>query len=117
MRRESERRGIFERYIGEVVLAIARIDKDADPVTLKERFEEVAKQYTEAADLEFDEDGNPIRKSQGPFNGTLERDEDVIILDQNVNPDADPVQAESPAEGSPAKASASGDEDQQNLFE
>lgn len=118
MRRESERRGIFERYIGEVVLAIARIDNDADPVALKERFEEVAKRFTEAADLEFDEDGNPIRKSQGPFNGTLERDDDVIILDQNANPDGDEAEAESSAAGSNDKASAAdGDEDQQNLFE
>ena len=86
-RREGERRNTFGRYIGEVVAAMHKIDPKLDPETLRERFEEVARRRTEMADVEFDEEGNPI-PGTGNGNGkkkkdtvsALDRDESTVIL-------------------------------------
>ena len=99
-KREGERRSIFERYIGEVVQAIARINPDHDPGQLLERFQHVARSRTEMADVEFDEDGNPIAADQQGANGNgsrkkkngqslrgLDRDEQTVILAETAPQD------------------------------
>jgi uncharacterized protein (DUF2249 family) len=68
-KREGERRSIFERYIGEVVQAIHKIQPDHDPDQLLQQFEAVARSRTEMADAEFDEDGNPLPTDQRTGNG------------------------------------------------
>jgi len=92
-RREGERRNIFGRYIGEVIAAMHRIDPELNPDRLKERFEEDARRRTEMADVQFDEEGNPIpgaeagakKKEQGI--GALDRDESTVILADAAPPD------------------------------
>ena len=79
MRREGQRRGIFERYMGETVLALEKIDPNIDAEALLEQFKTVAKKHTKDADLQLDEDGNPIRK---PLED--EFDESVVIVEDDV---------------------------------
>src|SRR5712675_706348 len=57
--RESARRGIFEKYIGEVVAAVAKINGLAEKKQklLYDAMMETAKQRTLQADMQIDEDG------------------------------------------------------------
>lgn len=80
MKREGERRGIFERYMGEVVLALEKIDDKLDATRLLNHFKEIAKQHTKDADLELDEDGKPIKKR--PIEDSF--DDSVVIIEDNV---------------------------------
>ncbi len=94
IRREGERRSVFERYIGEVVQALHTIDPRHDPDKLKADFEAVAQMVTEFADMRFDDEGKPIdpasaqdkprRESRkGKRKGALEKldaDEQTVIL-------------------------------------
>ncbi len=86
IKREGQRRGIFERYIGEVVDAMHTIDRSLKKTELREQFEAVARQITLEADTQFDEDGNPIttaskrRGATGNGNGSLDRDEATVIV-------------------------------------
>ena len=82
-RREGERRSVFEKYIGEVVLALNKIDDTLDPETVKQQFELVAQHVTEFADTEFDEDGKPIKKKTNGNDATakLKKDDATIIID------------------------------------
>lgn len=79
MRKQSERRGIFERYMGETVQALSRIDPKLDPDDLLGHFKEIAKKHTKEADLELDEDGKPIEK---PIEHDF--DESVVIVEDNA---------------------------------
>ncbi len=85
IKRESERRSVFEKYIGEVVTALNAIDKSLKKTELKQRFEAVAKRITLEADTQFDEDGNPI-KAGANGNGSLDRDESTVILGEGESP-------------------------------
>ncbi len=60
IRREGERRSIFERYIGEVVQALHTINPGNDPAKLQQDFEAVAQMVTEFADMRFDDEGRPL---------------------------------------------------------
>lgn len=122
-KREGERRSIFERYIGEVVQAIAKINPSHEPEKLLGQFEEVARRRTEMADVEFDEDGNPIApdengntKGKGKKNGkkkdtlsALDRDEQTVIL-----ADAAPQEMLDEIAGPGRPAPGRGDEDDDN---
>ncbi len=79
VRRERDRRMIFERYIGEVAQALATIDPRLDAVKLQADLEAAAKARTEIADLELDEDGLPVR---APRNGAAPLDENTVVLEE-----------------------------------
>jgi DNA topoisomerase-6 subunit B len=74
MRREGERRDIFERYIGEVAKACAFITGTNDKV-LYEALQKQAKRRTAAADTRLDEEGKVVR-GEDPL-----ADEGVLIVE------------------------------------
>ena len=73
MRKQSERRGIFERYIGEIATSCHAIS-GADPKKLYDALLKQAAKKTKEADQKLDLDGKVVAGKQ------LEDDEDVIIL-------------------------------------
>ncbi len=86
IKRESERRGVFERYIGEVVKAMNVIDSSLNPDKLLSQFEAVAKKMTEEADAQFDDDGNLIKQKKDEGNGILDKDDATVIVDLTPPP-------------------------------
>jgi DNA topoisomerase VI subunit B len=83
MKREGQKRDVFERYIGEISKACNAI-VGANTEELYEALLKQAKRRTEIADAVLDEDGKIIKQDNG--NGRLDSDDGVIILD---NPDPD----------------------------
>ncbi len=111
IKREGERRTVFERYIGEIVVAMNKIDGALKPDALKTQFEAVARHITEFADTDFDEDGNPIKvksKSKRDAAGSLKKDSATVIVD-TAPTDEPPT--------TPRRATRESDEDQDGLFE
>jgi len=95
--REGQRRHVFEKYIGEVVQACAKMTK-VNKDRLYKDLQAVAKSRTATADMQFDEDGNLLK---GEANGgRLEADQNVILVESNANDGA--VIAENDAENSGA---------------
>jgi len=76
--REGERRHIFERYIGEVVEACKKMTR-VDAKKLHADLTSIAKKRTATADVEFDEDGNPIKP--GPKGDKIAKDENVVVIE------------------------------------
>ncbi len=88
MRREGQRRDVFERYIGEISKSCEHLI-GVDAKELYEALLQQAKRRTEIADSVLDEDGKVIKEGNGSNgNGKLDRDDGVII----INPDDDPTQ-------------------------
>jgi DNA topoisomerase VI subunit B len=86
--REGERRHIFERYIGEVVIACKKMTS-VDAKKLLADLTGIAKKRTATADMEFDEDGNPIKR---PPAGRKEAvDENVVVIDAAARDAGGPV--------------------------
>jgi DNA topoisomerase-6 subunit B len=75
MRRESERRNVYERYIGEIARGCQGIT-GVDAGRIYEALFEQARRKTEEADYQLDEEGNVIDDG-----GRLADDEDVIIVE------------------------------------
>jgi len=95
MKRESQRRGVFERYIGEIARACSAITgTDAD--TLYEALIRQAQRRTEIADALLDEDGRFVKG-----NGRLDDDDGVIIVDPAPTPPPSPAPPESGLSTSP----------------
>ncbi|MFG0274521.1 MAG: DNA topoisomerase VI subunit B [Phycisphaerales bacterium] len=97
MRREGQRRDIFQRYIGEVVRALHTIDEDIDPKRVYEDLHAVAASRTAFADVELDEDGNPVEKPAR----TPSEDGDTIVVEARMSgagddADDDPAPAPPP---------------------
>jgi DNA topoisomerase VI subunit B len=92
--REGERRNIFERYIGEVVAACKKMTK-VDAKKLYDELQAIAKKRTASADLQFDEDGNPIK----PGRAKPAADENVVVIEAAAV-DSGPL----PITSAPAKA-------------
>jgi len=85
MKRESERRDVFERYIGEIAKACnALVGVEAQK--LYDALLEQARSKTAIADATLDEDGNIIRDDS---NGRLDDDDGVLIV-RNDDPDTPP---------------------------
>lgn len=76
MRRESERRSVFERYIGEISQACHAIT-GTDAEKLYQALFKQAKRKTEEADFQLDDEGKVIDDG-----GRLSDDEDVVILEE-----------------------------------
>ena len=85
MAREGQRRHIFEKYIGEVVKAVGGMT-DVDQQKLHDQLTEISKGFTETADMQFDENGNPIREESA---GRV--DDKVLIIEANVADRAAPI--------------------------
>ena len=98
MRRESERRDVFERYIGEIAKACNAIN-GADAKKLYEAMLMQAKKRTAIADLQLDEEGKKV-KEEDPA------DQDgVIIVEKAMAPIANTsLDSDSPPVGVETKA-------------
>ncbi|MBL8887210.1 MAG: hypothetical protein JNK16_11150, partial [Phycisphaerales bacterium] len=98
MRRESERRDVFERYIGEIAKACNAIN-GADAKKLYEAMLMQAKKRTAIADLQLDEEGKKV-KEEDPA------DQDgVIIVEKAMAPIANSsLDGDSPPVGVETKA-------------
>ncbi len=82
-KREGERRSVFERYIPEVVAAVRSITR-VNTDQLRRDLMATAKKITEEADVEFDENGKPIKpKKEKTFEA-----ENTVVVDREENPDA-----------------------------
>jgi DNA topoisomerase-6 subunit B len=129
VRREAERRNIFEKYMGETVLALAKIDSKLSADKLLRQFKDVAKLHTQKADLQFDEDGKPITE---PIDEGF--DETVVIVEENVksaigddvpeDDESEPTKPKrrraakkAPASSSPSPTSSGDDANQSELFD
>jgi DNA topoisomerase-6 subunit B len=94
--REGQRRGIFERYIGEVVTAVSKINGlgERKQKDLYDIMMETAKKRTFQADVELDEDGNPLPPGGKPARaGKLDGDENIVILETPAAANAVPQPA------------------------
>ncbi|MBK7405394.1 MAG: DNA topoisomerase VI subunit B [Phycisphaerales bacterium] len=98
MKRESEKRDVFERYIGEIAKSCEALT-GAAAAEVYDALLKQAKRRTEIADAVLDEDGKIIAFADG--NGRLDDDDGVII----VGPDGEPPSP--PAGGTPAKPTTS----------
>jgi len=84
MKKQSERRGIFERYIGEITNSCHAL-AGTDRKKLYDALLKQAARKTREADQKLDLDGNVVSARK------LEQDEDVIILaDRQPNSDPEP---------------------------
>jgi hypothetical protein len=79
MKKEAERRNIFERYIGEVARASAGITGEDAERIYKALFEQ-AKIKTAQADVELDEEGKVVKRDPGMER--LDRDDNVVIVEE-----------------------------------
>jgi len=94
--REGQRRHIFERYIGEVVEACARMTR-VDKEKLYKQLQAVARSRTATADTRFDEDGNAIRGDDAA--GRIEGEENVIVVRSRQGDQPPPDENGDAAEG------------------
>ncbi len=78
--REGQRRHVFEKYIGEVVMACEKMTT-IDAKALYEQLQAIAQSRTATADIQFDENGNPIRPA--PSGGRLDGDDNVVVIETN----------------------------------
>lgn len=70
MRRQGERRDVFERYIGEIAQAINVINK-TDAKKLYEALLSQAKKRTAIADMQLDEEGKKVEEDAGDQDGVI----------------------------------------------
>jgi DNA topoisomerase-6 subunit B len=86
MKRDAQKRDVFERYIGEIAKACNHLT-GTDTKEFYEKLLEQAKARTEIADAQLDDEGNFIKDDHG----RLAKDDDVIILDSVATSDASPI--------------------------
>ena len=88
MKKEAERRSVFERYIGEIANACESIT-GASAKKIYEALKKQAAQKTAEADTKLDEDGRVVDRSS-----RLDDDEQVIIIEDAIpNIDDDDAQS------------------------
>ncbi len=92
MRRESERRNVFARYIGEISMACERIT-GSDAGDIRDALEAIASRKTAEADQQLDDEGRVIENG-----GRLAADDSVIIIDSATDGVETAVEAEEVAE-------------------
>jgi len=80
MQRETARRDVFERYIGEIAKAINAIN-GTDAKKLYDALLAEARKRTAIADAELDEEGKTVKKDE---NEELKNDEGVIMVESRA---------------------------------
>ena len=80
MQKESARRDVFERYIGEISKAINAIN-GTDTVKLYDRLLEEARKRTAIADSQLDEEGRTIKKDE---HEDLKNDDTVVLVESRA---------------------------------
>ncbi|MHA7812904.1 MAG: DNA topoisomerase VI subunit B [Phycisphaerales bacterium] len=96
MKRDAQKRDVFERYIGEIARACNHLT-GVDTKDFYDKLLEQAKARTEIADAQLDDEGNFVKDEHG----RLAKDEDVIILDSKAVDDASPSGDDSISETKP----------------
>ncbi|GJM19891.1 MAG: DNA topoisomerase VI subunit B [Phycisphaeraceae bacterium] len=86
MKREGQRRDVFERYIGEISKACNAL-VGVDTAELYDALLAQARAKTAIADVQLDEDGKVIKDDS---NGRLDNDDGVLIV-RTDDPDDDPT--------------------------
>jgi DNA topoisomerase-6 subunit B len=81
MKREGEKRDVFERYIGEIAKACHSITGSEIEQVYNALLEQ-ARARTEIADAQLDEEGRFIKDEHG----RLAKDDDVVIIGDNGRP-------------------------------
>ncbi len=102
-KREGQRRSVYERYIGEIALAVHSIDPAIGAETVRDDLLSVSQRLTALADQEFDEDGNPIAKIVAPTNGDEFGDDTIIVQCDEEEPTDSPLKSKSPSKRSSKK--------------
>ena len=102
MKREGQKRDVFERYIGEIAMACNAIN-GVDTEKLYEALMEQAKLKTDFADVELDDEGRVIKQTENGVPRGMDKDDSVIIL---LDEPPTPPSSHSPP---PASGSASAD--------
>jgi DNA topoisomerase-6 subunit B len=86
MKREAEKRDVFERYIGEIAKSCEALT-GTEAKSVYDALLEQARSKTEFADAELDDEGNVIKDAApAAGNGRLDDDEGVVILPSNDTP-------------------------------
>jgi DNA topoisomerase-6 subunit B len=98
MKREGQRRDVFQKYIGEIARAAGALT-GTDPKRLYDALLEQARARTAAADLELDEEGREIR-DESPDNA-----DGVLIVEADPATPPSPPPAEPPATTPPRAGS------------
>src|SRR6185437_13227943 len=79
MQRESARRDVFERYIGEIAKAINAIN-GTDTKKLYDTLLSEARKRTAIADAQLDEEGRTVKKEDEE----LKQDEGVVLVESRA---------------------------------
>jgi len=99
IKREGQRRDVFERYIGEVARALHVIDSSIDPAQVRDHLERVARSRTAIADEQADEhalqDADPFR--------AFAKDEDTVVLDFDGGGESTPAPSDNAGTSSSGK--------------
>ncbi len=101
MQRESARRDVFERYIGEIAKAINSIN-GTDAKKLYDALLAEARKRTAIADAQLDEEGKMVKKDE---TDDLKQDEGVVMVESraaHLKEEPAPVGADSDADASAA---------------
>ena len=108
MRREGERRDVFERYIGEIAKALNAITGE-DAKRIYDALLEQARRKTAIADQELDEDGRLVKDDEDDFGEGVIVVESAIAPIESAAPIAPPVfdapKAKGAKDAKPAKPS------------
>ena len=103
MERESARRDVFERYIGEISKAVNAIN-GTDAKVLYETLLAEARKRTAVADVQLDEEGRTIKKDESE---DLKNDDGVVLVESRAAHLAPAPEAEDTGLGNEAPAAAS----------
>jgi DNA topoisomerase-6 subunit B len=104
MKRQAQRRDVFERYIGEIVTAVHKIN-GADPKALYEQLLAQARRRTAMADAQLDEEGQVVKAEE-----ELKADESVVIVESRARmPEPAPAAEEAPAAKPRKRAGGNGE--------
>lgn len=82
MQRESARRDVFERYIGEIARAVHAIN-GVDARKLYDALLTEARRRTAIADIELDEDGRVVKRDDG--DQALQNDDGVVLVESRAS--------------------------------
>jgi DNA topoisomerase-6 subunit B len=116
MKREGERRDVFQKYIGEIAKAVSAIN-NVDTKKLYEALLDQARKKTAIADLELDEDGKAV-KEEDP----ADQEGVIVVASESTMPipvdsDAPPVGKLSKAEAAALKVAAMAKDDEPTLLD